>query len=464
MITLRFDQLVRITGGTLYNTERAAQVFRGVSIDSRRLEPGQLFIALRGERNDGHDYIDTALKSGAAGLVVEFDYPGLQQVGGEIPVVAVANSHDAMIAVAVDYRDKVAPRRIGVSGSNGKTTTKEMIFHLLSAVEKRVYRSPGNYNNLFGMPLALLSMPQDTVVAVLEMGISVPGEMSQLAEIVKPDVMVITNVGPSHLEFLGSVEGVARAKLEAVQAMTPDQPLIINADDDVLVDEVKKIGREYVSFGIEKKARFRPSSIETDETGATVVGIEKHQFRLGMFGRYQVYNLLAAYAAARTLGYSFDGTDTLAIELRTAPMRGEIIVSDGVTFVSDCYNANPDSVKSGLMSFAERKEHGRRLIVLGDMLELGTESELYHREVAVELSKISFDYIALVGPMSRIIADELIKAGGDSKKIEHFKDSSTCADRLNRFFMAGDLVYVKGSRGIGLEAVMQRWIEKKGNT
>jgi len=463
LITLRFDQLVRITGGTLYNTDQAAQVFRGVSIDSRKLEPGQLFIALRGERNDGHDYIDAALKSGATGLMVEFDYPGLQQVGGEIPVVAVANSHDAMIAVAADYRGKVDPRRIGVSGSNGKTTTKEMIFHLLSAVEQDVYRSPGNYNNLFGMPLALLSMPQDTVVAVLEMGISVPGEMSRLAEIVRPDVMVITNVGPSHLEFLGSVEGVARAKLEAVQAMTPDQPLIINADDDVLVDEVKKIGRDYVSFGIEKKSTFRPSSIETDEKGANVVGIEKHHFRLATFGRYQVNNLLAAYAAVRTLGYSFEGTDTLAIELRTAPMRGEIVVSSGVTFVSDCYNANPDSVKSGLISFAERKEHGRRLIVLGDMLELGTESELYHREVAVELSRIPFDYIALIGPMSRIIADELIRAEGDSKRIEHFKDSGSCADKLSRFFMAGDLVYVKGSRGVGLEAIMQRWIEKKGN-
>jgi UDP-N-acetylmuramoyl-tripeptide--D-alanyl-D-alanine ligase len=462
LITLRFDQLVRITGGTLYNTEQAARVFRGVSIDSRKLEPGQLFIALRGERNDGHNYIEAALKSGATGLVVEFDYPGLQLIGGEIPVVAVTNSHKAMIDVAVDYRDKVDPQRIGVSGSNGKTTTKEMIFHLLSAVEKHVYRSPGNYNNLFGMPLALMSMPQDTNVAVLEMGISVPGEMSRLAEIVKPDVMVITNVGPSHLEFLGTVEGVARAKLEVVQAMTPDQPLIINADDDVLVDEVKKVGRDYVSFGIEKKATFRPSSIKTDDTGATVVGIEKHQFRLSMFGRYQVYNLLAAYAAVRTSGYTFDGTDTLAIELRTAPMRGEIVVNSGVTFFSDCYNANPDSVMSGLMSFAERKKDGRRLIVLGDMLELGRESERYHRQVAVELSKIPFDYLALVGPMSSIIADELIDAGGDSETIEHFKDSDDCADRLSRFFMAGDLVYVKGSRGIGLEAIMQRWIEKKG--
>jgi UDP-N-acetylmuramoyl-tripeptide--D-alanyl-D-alanine ligase len=143
-------------------------------------------------------------------------------------------------------------------------------------------------------------------------------------------------------------------------------------------------------------------------------------------------------------------------------MRGEIVVNSGVTFFSDCYNANPDSVMSGLMSFAERKKDGRRLIVLGDMLELGRESERYHRQVAVELSKIPFDYLALVGPMSSIIADELIDAGGDSETIEHFKDSDDCADRLSRFFMAGDLVYVKGSRGIGLEAIMQRWIEKKG--
>ena len=216
MIRLRFDKLAAAVGGTLYNTERAKSEFSGVSIDSRSVTEQQLFVAIRGERLDGHDYVTQALKRGASGLVVEYNYPGLQKVPGYIPVIAVRNSHEAMMQMAARYRNACPATFVGITGSNGKTTTKELTCSLLQAVETDIYRSPGNLNNLFGVPLALFGVPSDCRIAVIELGISTEVEMPRLAAMVHPEMIIITNIGPTHLEFLGSLEAVARAKLEPV--------------------------------------------------------------------------------------------------------------------------------------------------------------------------------------------------------------------------------------------------------
>ncbi|HUV31829.1 MAG TPA: UDP-N-acetylmuramoyl-tripeptide--D-alanyl-D-alanine ligase [Acidobacteriota bacterium] len=457
MITLSFDKLMRVTGGALNEASHGDQTFRGVSIDSRTLSPGELFVALPGERNDGHNYIDQAIERGAAGALLQSEAVRSSPARYRFPVVAVADSHQALIELAQHYRERVGARRVGITGSNGKTTTKEVAFRLLQAVQDGVFRSPGNYNNLYGMPLALLAMPQETKIALLEMGISSPGEMTRLAEIVRPDVMLITNVGPSHLEFLDSVEGVARAKLEVVPTMSADQPVIINADDDVLVRETVRLRKDYVSFGIRKPATFTPTAVKRDASGVTVVRIGKATFRLPLFGQYQVYNLLAAYAVVHTLGGRLDGVDTAALSFESVPLRGETVTSHGVTFIVDCYNANPDSVKSALASFAECNDHGRRLIILGDMLELGSSSERYHREIGRALAELTFDYAALVGPMTRHTVDEAVSVGVAPNVLEHFESADLCAERMKAKLRDGDLVYVKGSRGIGLEVIVRQW-------
>jgi UDP-N-acetylmuramoyl-tripeptide--D-alanyl-D-alanine ligase len=457
VITLRFDQLVQMTGGKLRDGTMGERSFRGVSIDSRTVQKDQLFVALRGERTDGHRYIGQALLKGASGVLAESDFRGLNDISKDAPVVSVPDSHAAMITLAKDYRSSVPATRAGITGSNGKTTTKELAYQLLSAVERDVYRSPGNFNNLYGMPLALLSMPDTTKVAVLEMGISTPGEMARLADLVKPDIVLITNVGATHLEFLETVEGVARAKLEVVQTMSPEQPLIINADDPVLIKEASHVRTNVVTFGINESATYSVRGVEREDSGYLRAEIDGHQFRLPLFGGFQIYNLLAAYALVKELGYSLDSVDTAALSLTSSPMRGESVSSRDVTFIVDCYNANPDSVKVGLRSFGEMQAPSRRVVILGDMLELGKSAERLHREIGRVIADTTTDLVILVGPLSKSTAEEAVKAGLPGRQVLHFETVAGAADRIANLLYPGDLVYVKGSRGIGLEVIIQRW-------
>lgn len=463
MISLRFDQATRLSGGTLRTVELGDRTFAGVSIDTRTLRPGELFFAIRGERTDGHKYLEQAVAKGAAGVVVENRHSDLAIPGENIAVITVEDCHDAMIALASRYRERVDAKFVGITGSNGKTTTKEVAHALLSAVAPSVYKSPGNLNNTYGMPLAIFGMPQETRIAVMEMGISQPGEMTRLARIIRPDVAAITNVGPTHLEFLGSVEGVARAKLEVVTASDSDMKLIINADDPVLYPAALRLRPDPVTFGLQPSATYHPESVTTEEAGVTSVVIEGRRFRMPLFGHHQVYNLLTGYAIARTLGFDFDGIDTEAIKFETAPMRGQTATCHGVTMICDCYNANPESVRLGLTSFAELRAGLRRVAVLGDMLELGTVSDQMHRDLGRRLAELPLDLAILVGPQSRLTLEAALSAGMAKDKLRHFSSAEEAAIALPELLRQGDIVYLKGSRGIGLEALVTVW-QQKGAT
>jgi UDP-N-acetylmuramoyl-tripeptide--D-alanyl-D-alanine ligase len=454
LISLRFDQLAAITGGTLYHTGNASRSFRGVSIDSRSTKADELFFAIRGARNDGHDFIDQAVQKGASGIVAEFTYPKIDHVRKDVAVVAVHNSHEAMIKLAKMYRETSQARFVAITGSNGKTTTKELAFSLINAVKERAYCSPGNLNNLYGVPLALFAMPADSTVAIMELGISTPGEMTRLAEVIRPDVIVITNVGPSHLEFLDSVEAVARAKLELVQAASEDVPLIVNADDAVLMAEVQKLRSNLITFAVDSEADVTPESIKREGPSTTLVTIDSHTFRLPLAGKHQVYNLLAAYAVFSTLGFTFENYDTLSVSLGTAPMRGQIVQKNNITFFADCYNANPVSVKAGLETFFETPGGKRRIVILGDMLELGASGAAYHREIGRVLSKHSFDLAAFVGDLSKHTMKEVLSSGIEEHKVRHYDNSHECARSMVEYFRENDFIFVKASRGIGLEAVI----------
>ncbi len=457
MIELRFDQLAAVTGGRLYSTVAPDTTFRGVSIDSRTLTSGELFVAIRGVNQDGHAYIAQAIEHGASGIVTEFAYPEIERLSGTVPVVAVENTHEAMIALAMQYRHNVPAKFIGITGSNGKTTTKELTYNLIHAVEPTAYRSPGNLNNLYGVPLALFRIPQDCRAAVVEMGISTEVEMPRLVEIVQPDVAVITNVGATHLEFLGTIEAVAKAKLDLVRASNKNVPAIINADDKILIAEAKTVRDRFITFAIDSDADFRPDSFDTNADGTMMVTIEGHDFRMPLVGRHQVYNLLAAYAAFRTLGYSFKGVDTATIALDTAPMRGQMMTRRGIRFLVDCYNANPENVKAGLAGFFAIETKQRRVLVLGDMLELGDDSPTYHERVGRLLAQHEFDTALLVGPMSAHTLDGATAAGVDRDRLRHYATAEDCAAEIATYLRQGDLVYLKGSRGIGLEKILEHF-------
>lgn len=458
---MRFDTLANMTGGQLCTAELRDRTFTGVSVDSRTIAAGQLFFAIRGERNDGHQFIDQVVSRGAAGVVAERGYFTDKPLPSHVAVVEVANPHVAMIQLAAEYLQTTRARRLGITGSNGKTTTKEFAYRLLSACGSDVYRSPGNFNNLYGIPLALFAMPADTRYALLEMGISVPGEMARLASLVRPHLLTVTNVGPTHLEFLGTVQRVAREKLLAMKYAMPEGSLIVNADDPILMAEARKVHPHPITFGIENRAEYKPEFIHQSGT-ATTVTIEGKPFRLPLFGQFQVHNLLAAYAIARTVGCSFDGIDTESIVLGTAAMRGELIEARGVTFVADCYNANPDSVKAGLASFARMSGGQRKVVIFGDMLELGDDAVGYHQDIGSRLAEFDFDLILTVGPLSEQVVASATASGVAVNRLYHFKDSQTCAEACDDLLLAGDLVYLKGSRGISLETVLKRFTRREG--
>jgi UDP-N-acetylmuramoyl-tripeptide--D-alanyl-D-alanine ligase len=233
--------------------------------------------------------------------------------------------------------------------------------------------------------------------------------------------------------------------------------LVINADDKILVQEAGKTRADYVTFALEADANYRPSNVRRTRDGGLDVEIDGSRFSLPTFGDYQAYNLLAAYALVRELGYDLSDVDTAGLSLASAPLRGETILSGGVTFIVDCYNANPDSVLAGLRTFAGQPTSGRRVVILGDMLELGDESEHFHRAIGRELADTTTDLAVLVGPMSEYVADAAITSGMPHSRVFHLDTADECADRIGDLVREGDQVYLKGSRGIGLEVILDRW-------
>jgi len=292
---------------------------------------------------------------------------------------------------------------------------------------------------------------------VVEMGISTEVEMPRLVEIVQPDIAVITNVGATHLEFLGTVEAVAKAKLDLVRASNKNVPAIVNADDKILMAEAKTVRDRFITFGIDSDADFRPNNFETNADGTMTVTIEDHEFRMPLVGPHQVYNLLAAYAAFRTLGYSFKSVDTTKIALDTAPMRGQMQSRRGIRFLVDCYNANPENVKAGLAGFFAIETKQRRVLVLGDMLELGDDSPKYHEQIGRLLAGYAFDVALLVGPMASHTLDGAAAAGVDRDRLRHYATAEDCAAEIKTVLRKSDLVYLKGSRGIGLEKILEQF-------
>ena len=456
---MRFDQLARMTGGELHNPAMVGRMFDGVSIDSRTLRPGELYVAIRGENHDGHRFIPSAIAAGAAGLLSEINCFDPDQIPGDLPVVAVKDSHEAMMLLAEKHRPDLDTKIIGITGSNGKTTTKEWTYQLVQTVESRSYRSAGNWNNLYGMPLAMFAMPADTRLAVMEMGISKPNEMTRLAKIVQPDIILITNVGPSHLEYLGSVTGVARAKLEMVAVADKSTPVIINADDEILVAETRKLRGDLITFGIDSPATFTIDKIETVSNG-TVVTIEGKKFNLTYAGRHHIYNLLAAWSACRTAGFEFDDVDTEALRFTIDAMRGEKINLRGIKFIVDCYNANPESVRLVLKAMADEKSTARKIVILGDMLELGENAPDYHRTAGRQVAQCAPDLLVTVGELSRQIAEGAIKGGFPAEKIIQFGSTEEATSQILSILSEGDLVLLKASRGVGLERLLDGF--KKG--
>jgi UDP-N-acetylmuramoyl-tripeptide--D-alanyl-D-alanine ligase len=450
----------------------AGLVASGFSVDTRTLAPGDLFFALRGASQDGHDYVEEAIRRGAAGVVVDHVIEGVQNA------LVVPDTLGALQSLAAWARKRWGGQVIGVTGSAGKTTTKDAIAHLLST-EKKVGKTIGNLNNHVGAPLSILRLPDDCDAAVLELGMNHAGEIRALAEIAGPNVGVVTNVGYAHTEFFDGIEGVAAAKRELIEALPPDGVAVLNADDPRVAafsSMMGPVGRTVlpsaslnasacgagrrqdrpphsVTFGFSLGADVRGEKLELSPDGSRFVvgGVE---FEIPLAGRHGAMNALAAIAVAGLYGIPPERLTEAARSLESGKMRGERIEKGGITILNDCYNANPEAVRA-MVDVLGATPAQRRLAVLGEMLELGRSAEPLHREIGSYVAGHGIDVLIGIRGASRHMVDEAVRAGM-SGAAYFFDDPGTAGDFVRRLARAGDAILFKGSRGVAVEKAMER--------
>lgn len=449
---MRMDlqKIAEITGGRVF-PEGAKRAVVGFSTDTRTLQEGDLFIPLRGENFDGHDYLLQAAQRGAAACLSEEVVADLP-----IPVVRVADTLKALGDLAAALRLALTGPVIAVTGSSGKTTTKEMLAGILSLTAPGL-KTEGNFNNLVGLPHTIFRLkPEEHRWAVLEMGMSARGEIARLAEIATPQIGIITNVGAAHLETLQGLDGVARAKGELFAALHAGGTAVINADDERVKAIPVANGVRRLFFGLAPGAQVRGEEIvPAGEAVSFKLVLPQGVFpvHLSTPGRHNVHNALAAAAAAHAVGVDPDIIVRGLEQFRPTKGRMEtVVLASGITLIEDTYNANPLSVKAALTALDEMGGEGKRVAVLGDMLELGTEAAALHREVG-EAAAARADHLILLGEMAAETAAGARAGGMAPERVQLAATHEEIAALLLKLVQPGDRVLVKGSRGMRMEKV-----------
>lgn len=449
MIKMKTEEIASACHGT---TNGSAEV-DSVVIDNREAKPGSLFVAIKGERLDGHEFVKAAEEAGAAAALVSRD------VDCNIPLIKVQDTGKAFLNLANHYRKKFDIPVVGLTGSVGKTTTKEMIWNVLGA-KFNAYKTQGNLNNEIGVPRVLLGLEKEHTAAVIEMGMNHKGEISRLTAAVQPTMAVITGVGVSHIENLGSREGILAAKLEIVEGLPDGATLILNADNDMLSTVTEEtLGNRVVikRFGIETKVDITAEDIvyndnSTDFT-ACILG-EKFSVTIPTTGVHNVYDALAALLVGHELGIDNESAAKALLLYEPSGMREKTEIVNGVTLIEDCYNASPDSVKALSETLKIKGENGRRKIaVIADMLELGSYSEKAHSDCGRFLADAGVDMLLTYGTLSKYTAESAKKNG--VIRVFDFDDKKELANHLCQILKPGDVVAFKGSRGMKLEEVIE---------
>jgi UDP-N-acetylmuramoyl-tripeptide--D-alanyl-D-alanine ligase len=432
----------------------------GVSIDSRTVKAGELFVALRGDRFDGHDFVPDAVRKGAWGALIERPALGSinNAVGGTGRVIPVEDTLLALQEMSLLHRQRFSLPVIGVTGSNGKTTTKEMLACILQQ-RGPVLKNEGNLNNHIGVPLTLFKLSDRHQSAVIEMGMSGPGEIAVLTRLAIPLVGIITNVGPAHLEFLHTTDAVAQAKGELLQGMRTDGTAVLNADDRYFETLREMFPGRTVEFGITGNADVRATDIIPlrDATDMTLHAEGRSvTLRLRTVGRHNVSNALAAAAAATTLAVPLE-TVKIGLEgFQPVALRSELREVQGRTVLADCYNANPASMQAALETLVALGKR-RTVAVLGDMLELGETTVEAHRNIGRAAARLHIDLLIGVGPLGRHIAEGARAAGMAEDQAVEAETPSRAAALLRERSRAGDAVLVKGSRGMKMETILEEF-------
>ncbi len=437
----------------------------GVSTDTRTIQQGNLFVPLIGEHYDGHDYAQQAYERGAVAMVWQRDHDSAAIPNG-MPILFVNDTLQALQQLASAYRKQLSVRVIGITGSNGKTSTKDMVASVMST-EFRVHKTIGNLNNHIGLPQTLLQLEENTEIAVVEMGMSGRGEIELLSRIASPNAVIITNVGEAHMLQLGSREEIARAKFEIIAGLRDEGVLIYLGDEPLLRGLVAEHMNQHVqviTFGSragdnDYYAIANEIRVQADQTLFSVKVGEQARMLSGLsiplLGRHNVINALAAIAVAEWLGLDVSSIRSGLKKTIPTGMRIELLHAiHGLTILNDAYNASPASMKAALQLLDELQGYQQKIVVLGDMLELGPQSESFHRSIGKLLNSLHFDYIFTFGEMAAYIADEC-RASYPLNRVVATKDKAELAKRVAAVAMTQDIVLVKASRGKRLEEVVE---------
>ncbi len=434
--------------------------FAGVSIDSRTLAPGAVYIAIRGERFDGADFAADAVAKGAAGIVVARDRVGTTLSGAAV-TIAVADTTVALQALAGAVRAASGTKVVAITGSAGKTTTKEVTAAFLET-KYRVMRNQGNLNNHIGLPLSLIGLTARPDVAVVELGMNHAGEIRTLVDIARPDIRVWTNVGDAHVGFFGSVDAIADAKAEILERATADTVLVANADDDRIVSRTSAFAGRVVTFGIERPATVRAEAIVDRGIAGMGARVTTPQgpveLTTPLLGRGNLLNVLAGTAVAVECGVPLAAIADRASRLHAAPHRGEVIrLSKGIVVIDDSYNASPAATRRALDVLRTAETAGRRIAVLGEMLELGDRAMELHEDVGRAAAGARLDaLIAVGGGAASALAAAAVAGGLAQERVQHVAKSGLAADAVAALVRPGDVILVKGSRGVRTDQVVDR--------
>lgn len=456
---LSLHEIAELLGAPSSALER---VVEGYSIDSRSVAPGELFFAIRGPRFDGHRFVEQALRQGAAGAVVERAFAATATAEWRPLLISVADTRDALQSLGCAVRRKWGMPLIAVTGSTGKSTTKEMIAAILGRC-MRVLRSPGNLNNDFGVPLALLALEPEHEVAVLELAMSAAGEIARLARLAEPQIGVVTNVAPAHLQFFDSIDGIAAAKRELIDYLATtgaDAVAVLNQDDE----RVRKFGEGFpgrvVTFGFSGQADYRAVNWKCPQVGAGTGTVATPQWtaevKLSLPGRHNVQNALAALAASAPFDIPpFDCREALA-HFENLHQRSEILtLPTHVTVINDSYNSNPLAMERMLETLADWPDARRRIVVAGEMLELGPTSPELHRAVGRQCAQTGAAWLIAVQGDAQHCIEGAVEGGMSPAQARFFADAESAGEFTRALLQPGDVVLVKGSRGVHLEKVIE---------
>jgi UDP-N-acetylmuramoyl-tripeptide--D-alanyl-D-alanine ligase len=433
---------------------RAEAAATGYSIDSRTIQPGELFFAVKGEKMDGHDFVAPAIEKGAVAAVVSRDQQA--QFPPDLPLLGVGDTLSALQTLATCVRRLWGKPLVGITGSAGKTTTKEAIAHVL-ATRLKVHKSEGNFNNHFGLPLMLLKLQPEHDVAVIEMGMSHAGEITALAKIAQPEVGVVTNVAPVHLEFFDSLAGIARAKYELIESLPAHGTAVLNGDDEY----VSQFGRDFpgkvVTYGMSPGATLRADNVKSLGEGGSafdiVVGHQRERAAVPLVGSHNVLNALASVAVALEHGFGLPEATAALSSLSAADKRGQVVRLGNITVINDCYNSNPTAL-AAMVDALSTMQANRRIVVAGEMLELGQAGADMHHGSGRHIAEKGVDQLVGVRGLAEQMVAGAIGAGTQAIFVP---TPEAAGEWLAQNARDGDVVLLKASRGVRLERALETW-------